>query len=127
MPSLPLKRADFEIPKSIVLADPEFHKPSDISPSHLLGVKLFYKLLCVGQIELKNCPDVVLQKTQLGWIVAGEINDPPPSNVVQCHLVMHSTPLDASLTNFWEIEEIPKSKLLSAEERACAEHFINNT
>ena len=80
MPSLPLKRADFEIPKNIALADPEFHKPSDIDI--LLGVKLFYKLLCVGQIELKNCPDLVLQKTQLGWIVAGEINDPSPSNAV---------------------------------------------
>ena len=40
---------------------------------------------------------------------------------------MHSTSLDASLTTFWEVEEIPKSKLLSAEERVCEEHFINNT
>ena len=124
-PCLPLKRADFEILKNIALADPEFHTPSDIDI--LLGVKLFYKLLYVGQIELKNCPDVVLQKTQLGWIVAGEINDPSPSNAVQCHLAMHSTPLDASLTKFWEVEEIPKAKLLSAEEKACEEHFINNT
>ena len=33
---------------------------------------------------------------------------------------MHSNTLDASLTKFW-------AKLLSAEEKACEEHFINNT
>ncbi|XP_033221053.1 uncharacterized protein LOC117175454 [Belonocnema kinseyi] len=105
--------------------NPEFHKPSDIDI--LIGVKLFYKLLCVGQIELKNHPNVVLQKTQLGWIVTGEINSPSPTTKVQCHLAINSTPLDSSLTKFWEVEEIPKSKLLSAEERACEVHFANNT
>ena len=123
MPSLPINRAAFEIPKNIFLADPEFYKPAEIDI--LIGVKLFYRLLCVGQIELKNHPDAVLQKTQLGWIVAGEINGPSPSNSIQCHLTMHTTPLDASLAKFWEIEEVHTSKMPSSEERACETHFIN--
>ena len=125
MPSLPINRAAFEIPKNIFLADPEFYKPSEIDI--LIGVKLFYKLLCLGQIELKNHPDAVLQKTQLGRIVAREINGVSPSNSIQCHLTMHTTPLDANLAKIWEIEEVDTSKIPSAEERACETHFINNT
>ncbi|XP_033225071.1 uncharacterized protein LOC117178004 [Belonocnema kinseyi] len=125
IPSIPINRSEFELPKNITLADPEFHKPSDIDI--LIGIKLFYKLLCVGQIEFKNHPNVVLQKTQLGWLVAGEINSPSPTTKVQCHLAINSTPLDSSLTKFWEVEEIPKSKLLSAAERACEVHLANDT
>ena len=64
MPSIQLNRAKLEIPKNIFLADPEFHKPAEVDL--LIGVKLFYKLLCVGHIELKNHPDAILQKAQLG-------------------------------------------------------------
>ncbi|XP_033218228.1 uncharacterized protein LOC117173695 [Belonocnema kinseyi] len=125
MPSVEINRAALEIPKDIFLADPEFYKPSEIDA--LIGVKLFYKLLCVGQITLKNNPEAVLQKTQLGWIVAGEINSSLSKNHVQCSFVTHSTPLDSNLTKFWEIEEVPSIKLLSQEEQACESHFKNNT
>ena len=121
MPSIAIDRASLEIPKNITLADPEFHKPSEIDL--LIGVKLFYKLLCVGQISLKNHPHAILQKTQLGWIVAGEISGSPSKNMVQCHFIRHSTPLDANLKQFWEIEELPSLKFLSQEEQACEEHF----
>lgn len=80
MPSISINRTTLEIPQNINLADPEFYKPSDINI--LIGVKLFYKLLSVGQISLKNHPDAVLQKTQLGWIVAGEINNSLSNNVI---------------------------------------------
>ena len=58
MPSLSLNLMDFKIPKNITLSDPNFHKPSDIDI--LISVRLFYKLLCVGQIELKNYPEALL-------------------------------------------------------------------
>lgn len=64
MPSMAIDLAHLEIPKNIVLADPEFFKPSAVDA--LIGVDLFYKLLSIGQISLKNQPDAVLQKTQLG-------------------------------------------------------------
>ena len=123
--SLPINRTALEIPKNIFLADPEFHKPSDVDI--LIGVQLFCKLLCVGQIELKDHPNTLLQKTQLGWIVAGEINSPFTTSNVQCNLTMHSAPLDVNLTRFWEIEELPSSKVFSAEEKACEAYFKNNT
>ncbi|CAK9809183.1 hypothetical protein ANTQUA_LOCUS5922, partial [Anthophora quadrimaculata] len=122
-PSVTINRTKFEIPQNITLADPEFHKSSEINI--LIGVNIFYKLLAVGQISLKNLSDVVLQKTQLGWVVAGEINRYPLKNEIQCCFITRSTLLDASLTRFWEIEEIPAKKVLSHEEQACELHFKN--
>ena len=51
------------IPQHIKLADPEAHKPAEVDA--LIGVQLFYKLLCVGQIDIQG-HDTVLQKTHLG-------------------------------------------------------------
>ena len=126
MPSIFINRNTFEIPKNIVLADPEFYKPSTIDL--LIGATLFYKLLCVGQRQLKNHPNAILQRTKFGWIIAGEINGKiSDTNSIQCHLVTHSTPLDANLVKFWEIEEIPPVRILSEEEQLCENHFIENT
>ena len=113
MPSISFNRTSFEIPKNIILADPEFRKTSTIDA--LIGVKLFYKLLCV--VSLRNHPDAVLQKAHLGWIVAGEINSSSLKNNYQCHIITHSTPLDANLTKFWEMEEVPFTKSLSQENK----------
>ncbi|XP_029673850.1 uncharacterized protein LOC115241992 [Formica exsecta] len=63
---------DFKIPNNIRLADPHFHKPNEIDM--LMGVELFWQLLCVGQIQKhKNQP--IFQKTQLGWIVSGKAHE----------------------------------------------------
>lgn len=125
MPSITIDYRSLEIPKNIKLADPEFFKPSKIDA--LIGVKLFYKLLSVGQIALKNNPEAVLQKTQLGWIVAGEFNQSSHSSSVSCHISLKLDPPDADLTRFWEIEELQDAKLLSSEEKACEEHYAQHT
>ncbi|XP_033229232.1 uncharacterized protein LOC117180818 [Belonocnema kinseyi] len=126
MPSTPINLALLEIPKNISLDDPDFHRPSSVDL--LIGVKLFYKLLCVGQIALKNHPGAILQKTQLGWIIAGEINRFPPSDRnIQCHFSVFANSSDTNLTRFWEIEEISAPKALSSEETACEVHFKYNT
>ena len=124
MPSTEIDETNLEIPKNITLADPKFYKPSEIDL--LIGVKLFYKLLCVGKISVEKHPNAVLQKTQFGWIVVGEINGFPLKRDVQCHFITHSN-LDANLTKFWKVEEFPSIKLLSKVEQACEAHFRKNT
>jgi len=53
----------FQVPPNIKLADPTFHVPGKIDI--LLGSEIFWKLLCVGQIQLgKSKP--IFQKTKLG-------------------------------------------------------------
>ncbi|KAH8389496.1 hypothetical protein KR215_000744, partial [Drosophila sulfurigaster] len=56
------------IPSNIQLADPAFNRPQRVDL--LIGASLFYGLLCVGQIGLGDGLPI-LQKTRLGWIVAG--------------------------------------------------------
>ncbi|XP_012272373.1 uncharacterized protein LOC105695412 [Orussus abietinus] len=58
------------IPKNVVLADPEFYRPSQIDA--LLGAEIFYKLLCIGQIRLPKTA-ATLQKTHFGWVISGRI------------------------------------------------------
>ena len=70
-PSIPINRLALEIPKNIFLADAQFYQPGEIEL--LIGVQIFFKLMCVRQIAIKNYLNAVFQKTQLGWIVAGEL------------------------------------------------------
>ncbi|XP_014294925.2 uncharacterized protein LOC106693143 [Microplitis demolitor] len=125
MPSITINQAALDIPKNIQLADPDFFRPSKVDA--LIGVKLFYKLLSVGQILLKNHPEAVLQKTQLGWIVAGEFNQFPQAASVSCHMAVQSDPPDVNLTRFWELEELSDAVVLSPEEKTCEEHYSRYT
>ena len=40
----------FQIPKNILLADPEFHRPADVDI--LIGAEFYYDLLGAGKIRL---------------------------------------------------------------------------
>ena len=51
--------------------------------------------MCVGKIALNDYPDVILEKTQLGWIVAGELSSIiSQKSEIQCHLITYTTPLE---------------------------------
>ncbi|XP_036320453.1 uncharacterized protein LOC118734966 [Rhagoletis pomonella] len=69
-PETNLSNVKWNIPANIQLADPSFFRPQKIDL--LIGVSLFFELLCVGQICLKQGLPI-LQKTRLGWIVAGKV------------------------------------------------------
>ena len=63
-------RDKFNFPRNIHLVDPRFHISSDIDL--LIGVELFWNLICVGQIKSSD-KHLTLQKTRLGWILAGRL------------------------------------------------------
>ena len=114
------------IPQHIILADPEFHKPAEVDA--LIGVQLFYRLLCVGQIDLQGY-GIVLQKTQLGWIIVGDVCEKySKTKVTTCHLSVNPLNIPSDeLTRFWEIEQVPNKSFLSNEEQICETHFPENT
>ncbi|XP_046145484.1 uncharacterized protein LOC123988783 [Osmia bicornis bicornis] len=118
-----VNRRALTIPHNITLADPEFDKPAEIDA--LIGTTLFYKLLSIGQISLSNNANAVLQKTLLGWIVAGEVGNPERVAITKsCHLI---TAVDKQLTRFWEVEEVPTNKHLSNEELTCERFYVDST
>ncbi|XP_015126963.1 uncharacterized protein LOC107048337 [Diachasma alloeum] len=85
-------------------------------------------MLCQGQIRLNDPkdPDVIVQQTQLGWILGENPLAQPSHNnshAVQCNLTTES---QFDVQKFWEIEEIPSERHLSKEEQLCEEHFQQN-
>ncbi|XP_011691571.1 PREDICTED: uncharacterized protein LOC105452295 [Wasmannia auropunctata] len=119
VPSEIFPRNLFKIPPNIRLADPDFHIPRAIDL--LIGSGATLSLFSVGQINLsQRNHDLYLQKTRLGWVVAGSPSAPLPSRSATCHL----TSLEKQLVKFWEIEEITTDKPRSEEENLCEAHFL---
>lgn len=115
------------IPKDILLADPNFYQPSPIDM--IIGADLFWEILESQQISLApNGPK--LQKSKLGWMVTGPLNKGLIQNNVQCNQASvvqnNQNSIENLLTKFWDLEEIPKGRLLTEQEKACERHFYSN-
>jgi hypothetical protein len=118
IPSEIFPRDAIKIPSNIKLADPDFHIPRTVDL--LIGSGATLSLFSVGQINLsREGQDLYLQKTRLGWVVAGgaSLQIPPKS---ACYL----TNLETQLTKFWTLEEVAEDKLNSEEEIECEAHFM---
>ncbi|XP_076299336.1 uncharacterized protein LOC143218181 [Lasioglossum baleicum] len=121
LPSRTFERTILQIPKNVALADPSFNKSSKVDL--LLGEYLYYKLLGKDRIRLQN-DIVVLQDTELGWVISGEINDPISTNI-SCYLSTQD--LDAQLERFWQIEQYSVTNSCSPQEQLCEELFKQST
>lgn len=67
-----------------MLSYPEFYKPGEIDK--LLGVEIFYDILCVDQIQLAR-HQAKMTKTKLGWIISCKIGNSEPSKLTRKCLV----------------------------------------
>ncbi|XP_046144681.1 uncharacterized protein LOC123988477 [Osmia bicornis bicornis] len=121
IPDQQIDRGKIPIPANINLADPHFHRPTSVDM--LLGIGTALACLSVGQIDISpsNKTDLILQKTLFGWIIGGSL-----STSMTRHKVFLTTP-NFDLKKFWELEEGPQVRYLSAEEQECEEHFRNHT
>jgi len=119
IPSEVFPRDLINLPANIRLADPDFHLPRPVDL--LIGSGATLSLFAVGQINLTHKDhDLYLQKTRLGWVVAGETASQNPSDYAAYHL----TTLDDLITKFWTIEEVTVGKHKSEEEIECEAHYV---
>lgn len=131
IPLFHVNKKAMDILKNIQLADPQFNVPSQVQM--LIEVDLFWRLMCIGQIK-PSLKSPTIQKTHLGWIIAGNIN-----NQFQGHkkakysmvnnLVVASyrydTNLEHALSKFWQLESNFSSlDSLMPIERECEERFL---
>lgn len=127
---------DWDVPQNIQLADPQFYKPQKIDL--LIGADVFFKLLSVGQIRLKdNLP--TLQKTILGWVVSGRYSNPSPkSSALKCSVISEregaeiinceELSLNELVEIFWKEEGIDEtSSKQSLEHMKCETIFRETT
>jgi hypothetical protein len=119
IPSNALTTSPFSLPRNIKMADPEFYKSSNIEI--LLGANVFWDLICPQRIKLgKNEP--VIQKTVLGWVVAGPYIYNQGTQNIKCNLSVNDE-VQNQLKTFWEIEECSNKQVLSTEDKFCEQHF----
>lgn len=129
LPSVNINKSEIKIPANLMLADPEFHKSGPVDM--LIGCDLFYELLCVGQIKLGK-DEPIMQKTMLGWILAGPVSSSVCSYFTRS-FVTHvqsdnysQSNVEFKIEKFWELEETSLRKPLSAEGAFCEDHFEKN-
>lgn len=120
LPHIKLTSDVVRIPDDIELADPSFDTPGVIEL--LIGAGLFWNLLCIPRIQLSK-DEPIWQKTKLGWIVGGEVNNPQEHQASTCHLITNET-LNNQLEQFWRIEDIEIREEIDQLD-PCEQHFIN--
>lgn len=115
------------MPNHLILADPEFESLSGIEVS--LRASIYFDLLCVGQIKLKDSK-LVLQKSVLGWLVASQVAfnknnvSPGPVKGTSCHAINQETvSVQDQLEKFWLVKECVQDRFYSLEENECEELF----
>ncbi|XP_072400609.1 uncharacterized protein [Diabrotica undecimpunctata] len=123
IPCQNLNTCQLDIPPHLPLADAGFGCSAKVDM--LLGTEIFYSLLCVGQIKLSEFQPI-LQKTLLGWILAGPMQNLQTFNSTMCNL--NVVDIQNQLEKFWAVEEIPQEKqALSVGELECERMFVENT
>ncbi|XP_074101329.1 uncharacterized protein LOC141528933 [Cotesia typhae] len=115
-------RDKIHLPNNITLADPLFHLPRPVDV--LIGSGTTLALLSIGQINRSHddC-DLIIQKTVLGWVVAGGVNDDNNTQPVSCQLL----DLSNQLTHFWTIEDISPKGSRTLDDSLCEKHYQLNT
>ncbi|XP_058789801.1 uncharacterized protein LOC131663419 [Phymastichus coffea] len=115
-------REFFNIPKGVKLADPQFHLPKPIDI--LLSSSVTLSVLAVGQIKFqREDSKIILQKTTLGWIVAGGSIDQSSYSSTSCNIVK----LDKLIERFWLIEDLDHEPNKSRDEIACEQQYVTHT
>ena len=114
-------RDSIRIPANLRLADPQFHlsRPIDM----LIGSGATLSLLSIGQINLSrnNC-DLYLQKTQLGWVIVGGVNEIKASTA-SCNF----SKLEDQVSRFWVIEDVSGISNESSTDIFCENHYRATT
>jgi hypothetical protein len=123
-PVIKLDISNWTIPKDITLADEQFNEPGSIDL--LLGADLFYEMSRPGRYTYPgNYP--VIQETVLGWTLTGKTPIvTKPDNVQHAFIARHDDNLEKNLNRFWEVEPADHSTM-TAEQKACEEHFLTHS
>lgn len=110
----------FTFPTDAKLADPLFHKQSQVDL--LIGAGLFWEIIGGNKIAIPRS-SFALRDSKLGWLVSGKI---PNKFNSQCNLLTRNEnefELLNQLKRFWEIEEYETSSTLSKDEEECERQF----
>ncbi|XP_058789767.1 uncharacterized protein LOC131663394 [Phymastichus coffea] len=122
VPNEAFPREQFDIPKSLKLADPQFHVPRPIDV--LLASGSMMSSLAIGQIKLGNeKSQITLQKISFGWVTAGDSMPTETPSTVSCNVVK----LDQLLERFMAVEDLDYRPVKARDDVICKEYYVKTT
>ncbi|KAH8272613.1 hypothetical protein KR018_004510, partial [Drosophila ironensis] len=126
LPSRPVPPEVLGSLPDIQLADPSFHKSSQIDI--LIGADMYSSILLGGSRSRPNiCGSLLGQETVFGWVLSGPLRE--TDRVISAFTtrvsVNQTDRLDALLTKFWVVEDLPDVKNESQTE--CEASFRQTT
>ena len=117
IPTAQVDTSSLYLPDGCKLADPQFGEPGKVDL--LLGIETFFDVISGEKRVLSN--GLWLQKSELGYIVAGRITPSPQLTATSCVAIED---LHNAIKRFWEVENHPiVSGGLSLEEKAVEHHY----
>ena len=117
IPSESINMKQLKSMKRVALADDNFHQPGPVQL--LLGADVYEDLFLD---ERKKAHGLHYRKSIFGWVVTGVLSQ---VRAYQCQ--SFQVAVELGLARFWEVEEIPRVKPMSKENRQCAEHYDTTT
>lgn len=121
LPTVDFDVDDWNTPANIQLADSQFNISGAVDL--LIGASLFWEIILPGKMKLSRTRPI-LQNSLFGWIVCGTINQANNSSVC-CFSTQAASDLHNSLQQYWELEDCSSSNLLSSEQSACEQFFLD--
>ena len=103
--------------KNVSLADENFHQPVPVQL--LLGADVYEGLFLDGRRKGHGLP---YRKSIFGWVITAVLSQ---VRTYQCQSFQVAVELD--LARFWKVEEIPRVKPMSKENRQSVEHYDTTT
>ena len=122
--TLPVKHIDISLLKyvnTLPLADPTFNVPGKIDI--VLGADVLEDICLETRIRDNG---VVIRESLFGWVISGPVKKMSNSldYAIGSNVFLVSETTDNLLLTFWELENIPIKKHLTAEEAACENSFL---
>ncbi|XP_075170131.1 uncharacterized protein LOC142242439, partial [Haematobia irritans] len=109
--------------RELELADPNFNKSANID---LILGNDSERFINIEGIKKNICGQASAYNTIFGWVLSGPMVAEKVSTFTTNVVTSEDEQISDILRKFWEIEEIPKKSLCSAEDKYC-EDFYNTT
>ncbi|XP_041449352.1 uncharacterized protein LOC121404191 [Drosophila obscura] len=126
LPSYPIPQHFLDNLPNLQLADPSFHRSSQIDV--LLGADILPAILLSG-FQSAICGSLLGQETIFGWVLSGPVSADSARTVsaFTTKLSFNSdVRLEKLLTKFWEVEDLP-GRPTSESDSVCEENFLQTT
>ncbi|XP_075157832.1 uncharacterized protein LOC142231099 [Haematobia irritans] len=122
MPASPAHISEWTELNKLDLADPNFYKPGPIDM--LLGSDVLPSIITSG-VKKNIAGSLLAQNTEFGWLISG----PPTQRAVSTFAswATSNDTINDDIRKFWELEEVPTSKLLSESDMWCEKFYQETT